>query len=485
MKGIIQRKNGYFYFRKTIPEDIRALNSARDILISLGTKSEIEAKIKADPLIKLSSYLFINARQEKKKIMFRATSAKTTDLCLNFMASVVIGDMKVTFEGETNEVVTAVNQLKQPTVKEQKKPEETIQFYDSEFVLGREEEYFKYLKNQNYSPQTIDVHKTAFQEFKLYLKDKRISDLNTKVIKQVVKILFSMPIRKRSDKDLQSILNKGRRQRSYLTSKNQFSILRCYFSYLVRLDLLETNPLTSDLLPPPPKSFDSTNFANFTKEDLTKIFSDKLLTASKFYAFHYWVCVLGLLTGARLAEIMQLSQKDVYLDAKVPYISINNSDNKLIKNKSSIRVIPLHPTILELGFEEYCETVKKEGYDYLFPDNVSFYRGKPSANPGVWFHEYLANLEIADDNKRRKVFHSFRHTFITEMQRMGAPLEIRQSIAGHTTGVITIDVYGERTQLETMYEWLKRIDFGIDIPKLENNIFQKRTRKKVYSKYSK
>lgn len=483
MKGIIRRKNGYFYFRKTIPEDLRAPNSARDILISLGTKSEIEAKIKADPLLKLSSYLISNARLERKKIMFRATTTKTTDLCLNFMASVVIGDMKVTFEGETNEVVTAVNQLKQSTIKEKNKPEETIQFYDSEFVLGREEEYFKYLKTQNYSPQTIGVHKTAFQEFRLYLKDKRIGELNSKAIKQIVQTLFAMPVRKQSENDLQQLLNKGRKPRNYTSSKNRFSILRCYFSYLVRMDLLETNPLTSDLIPPAPKSFDSTNYANFTKEDLTKIFSDKLLTASKYYAFHYWVCVLGLLTGARVAEIMQLTQKDVYLDAKVPYISINNSDNKLIKNKSSIRTIPLHPKILELGFAEYCKTVKNEGYEYLFPDNVSLYRRKPSANASVWFHEYLTNLGILDDNTRRKVFHSFRHTFITEMQRMGTPLEVRQSIAGHTTGVITIDVYGEKTQLETMYEWLKRIDFGIDIPKLENNVHQKQTRKKVYSKY--
>lgn len=65
---------------------------------------------------------------------------------------------------------------------------------------------------------------------------------------------------------------------------------------------------------------------------------------------------------------------------------------------------------------------------------------------------------------------------------MNAPLEIRQSIAGHTTGVITIDVYGEKTQLEKMYEWIKKIDFGIEVPILENTVFHKRKRKEVSSR---
>ena len=120
----------------------------------------------------------------------------------------------------------------------------------------------------------------------------------------------------------------------------------------------------------------------------------------------------------------------------------------------------------------------------MFPDNSSLYIKKPANALSVWFNKYLLKLQIEPDNKRRKVFHSFRHTFITELQRINAPLEIRQSIAGHATGIITIDVYGEKSQLEKMYDWIKRIDYKIDIPILKNTVFHKRKRKEVFSKHN-
>ena len=476
MKGIVKRKNGYYYFRKNIPEDIRAENSAREFLVSLGTKSETEAKIKADPLLRLSSYLLITARRDRKKIMFRQTSTNFNDLCLNFVASVTIGDMQMTFEGETNEVVSAISKLKE------NKSKETIQTFNSEFILSRKGEYLNHLKKMKYSPQTINVVKYTFNEFEMIMGDKRIEDINIKLIKKIIKAIFSLPSQYDSKKGLQAILLEGRQPRDFKTSKNYISRLKGYFSYLVTIDLLESNPLSSDLYPSPPRNMDVTNYANFTKLDLEKIFSEDLVMSSKHFAYYYWATVLSLFTGARASEILQLRLTDVFLDADIPYININNSDNKFVKNKSSIRSIPLHPKILDLGFKRYCEQIKSEEYEILFPDNTSLYINKPANALSVWFNKYLLKLQIEPDNKRRKVFHSFRHTFITELQRMNAPLEIRQSIAGHTTGVITIDVYGEKTQLEKMYEWIKKIDFGIEVPILENTVFHKRKRKEVSSR---
>ena len=484
MKGIVRRKNGYYYFRKTIPADVKAERSARDFLISLGTKSLAEAIIKADPLLKLSSYLVINARRESKKIMFRQTSTKSTDLCLNFMASVVIGDMKMTFEGETQEVVNAIKELKgQP--KETSSENKKFEFFDSELILSRKEEYLSYMKRMNYSPQTIRGVKYSFNEFSLILGESRLSDINTKFMRQVIKVIFSLPSEYDNKLDIQTILKAGKPPRNYGTSKNITGRLKSYFAFLVNQNLLDSNPIKSDLYPRPPRTFDSNNYANFTTSDLQKIFSEELIQSSKFLSFYYWTCVLALYTGARVAEILQLRLNDIIFDVNIPYFNIDNSEDKLIKNKSSIRKIPIHPKILELGFKEFCEQVKSEGYSILFPENTSLYHKRPSNNISVWFGKYLDKLKITSDNSRRKVFHSFRHTFITEMQRLDVPLEVRQSIVGHTSGVITIDVYGEKTQLEKMYDWMKKIEFDITIPIMKNTSFHKRKRKEVFSKYSK
>lgn len=483
MRSVVKRKNGYFYFRKTIPKDVKAENSARDFLVSLGTKSVTEAIIKASPLIQLSSYLVMNARKENKKIMFRQTSAKTTDLCLNFMASVTIGDMKMTFEGETQEVVGAIKELKRES--NSKPSTQTIEIFDSELILSRKNDYLKHLKKMNYSPQTIMSIDYSFNEFSIIMGENRLSDINQKFIKQVIRIIFALPNSYDNKQTIQTILKEGKQPRSYNTSKNLIARLKGYFSYLVNQDLLDKNPITSDLYPQPPRSMNSNNYANFTRGDLQKIFSNEIIEGSKFLSYHYWSCVLALYTGARIAEILQLHLNDVVFNENISYININNLDNKLIKNKSSIRKIPIHPKILELGFKQFYEQVKSEGYENLFPDNSSLYINRPSNNISVWFGKFLRKLNISPDGTRRKVLHSFRHTFITELQRLDAPLEIRQSIVGHSSGVITIDVYGEKTQLDKMYEWIKKIDFNIDIPTLKNTSFHKRKRKEVFSKYSK
>lgn len=70
------------------------------------------------------------------------------------------------------------------------------------------------------------------------------------------------------------------------------------------------------------------------------------------------------------------------------------------------------------------------------------------------------------------IFHQSRHTFITELQRLNVPLEVRQSIAGHSAKCITVDVYGEKSQLETMKEAIDKVDYGIDFPVLDETVIK-------------
>ena len=74
----------------------------------------------------------------------------------------------------------------------------------------------------------------------------------------------------------------------------------------------------------------------------------------------YWVALVGLLTGARLNEICQLDVADVRLIEGVICFAITEESlvgmrDKSLKNKASARIVPIHPTLLRLGFMDFVD----------------------------------------------------------------------------------------------------------------------------------
>lgn len=83
---------------------------------------------------------------------------------------------------------------------------------------------------------------------------------------------------------------------------------------------------------------------------------------------NYWLIPLGLFTGARLEEIGQCLVSDIRHEAELWFIDINiyfdgteetGIEQKSTKTESSIRQVPLHPTLLLMGFLRYVEQLRK------------------------------------------------------------------------------------------------------------------------------
>ena len=62
-----------------------------------------------------------------------------------------------------------------------------------------------------------------------------------------------------------------------------------------------------------------------------------------------WVPLLCAMTGARVGEMMQLRREDVFIDGGVWSIKVTEDAGNL-KNASSERVVPVHPSLIERGF---------------------------------------------------------------------------------------------------------------------------------------
>ncbi|WP_329959258.1 DUF6538 domain-containing protein [Sphingomonas sp. Leaf21] len=176
----------------------------------------------------------------------------------------------------------------------------------------------------------------------------------------------------------------------------------------------------------------------------------------------YWLPLLGLFTGARLEEIGQLRVSDVQRreypdqDGKMLagwFLHITEATDdqgqaNRIKNAASERLVPLHPEIERLGFIAYVETLKDQK-GRVFPDLVPNVYGRLTAKWGEWFGPYMRTVCGVTD--KRKVFHSFRHTFKDYSRRARMPEGIQRQIMGHA-GKDVADDYGSGYDLHSLAE---------------------------------
>jgi integrase len=93
---------------------------------------------------------------------------------------------------------------------------------------------------------------------------------------------------------------------------------------------------------------------------------------------------------------------------------------RALKTRSSRRNIPVHPTILSLGFADFVRARKKQAEATgkpeapLFPGIRMKQRGQVGYNIGRWFSELVDDLRLEGRNLG---FHSLRHNFEDALRR--------------------------------------------------------------------
>lgn len=159
----------------------------------------------------------------------------------------------------------------------------------------------------------------------------------------------------------------------------------------------------------------------FTPDDLRKLLNSKDYvqglhnTASKF-----WVPLIAIYTGARLNEICQLSCSDVIEHAGTGrwVFDFNENDDvpfKSLKRPHHERLVPVHKKLIELGFIDYVNLLKKK-HVRLFPE-LTYKRDENKYANDIqrWFNRTYINKKNCNITTPRTSFHSFRHTVITHL----------------------------------------------------------------------
>jgi len=175
----------------------------------------------------------------------------------------------------------------------------------------------------------------------------------------------------------------------------------------------------------------------FRIEDLNKIFNPSAYaiyttknTGLKSDARH-WIPLVGLFTGMRLEEIGQLTKDDIKNIGGVDIIDVNRNGGKKLKTAASVRAIPIHQTLLDMGFLEYVKGLESKS---LWPELKRTANGY--GNPvSKAFIRHLEKIGVRKDKDRAMVFHSLRDTFnnICEVS-IGVTPEVRYTLMGHEQG---------------------------------------------------
>ena len=111
--------------------------------------------------------------------------------------------------------------------------------------------------------------------------------------------------------------------------------------------------------------------------------------------------------------------------------------------------------MLELGFMDYVEHMRKLGSFALFPDIKPDNKGVAGGNFSKWWNGYLRRVGI----KRRGVdWVSFRHTLKTWMREAEVPQDVQDYLQGHTAERVA-QGYGRFTP-KTLLAELTKLSFA-------------------------
>jgi integrase len=178
----------------------------------------------------------------------------------------------------------------------------------------------------------------------------------------------------------------------------------------------------------------------FTVEELVRLFGAAEHAQREYKtAYSYWLPIMGLLTGARLNELCQLHLSDFEVVEGVHCINIQDEEEgKRFKNKSARRLVPIHDKLIEVGLIRYVERLRARGQERLFP-TLKLTEDGYGKMPSRWFGRFKERCGIME--KQTKVFHSFRHTFISFLLNDDVPETAIAPIVGHEGKLITSKIY--------------------------------------------
>ena len=249
--------------------------------------------------------------------------------------------------------------------------------------------------------------------------------------------------------------------RSYKTNKEYIAACRQFFKWCKQMEYVADNPFGDiDVKHQVKKKSKDEERPRWTMEELRKFYGS---TAFQSQSEQFkWTTALMLYHGLRPSEACQLRVGDIRKENGIDCIVISEEgEHQHVKTSSSIRVVPIHPRLIEEGFLEYVSARQVSKCAQLFDY-------KPEGKWCDWSRSYRRLFGIVQTTlgmvpKARPTAYSFRHTFTDELKQKGIEESLVAQIVGHSHQSMTFGRYGKKYPVKTLLKAIKQVRF----PKIE------------------
>ncbi|WP_107850274.1 site-specific integrase [Campylobacter concisus] len=161
----------------------------------------------------------------------------------------------------------------------------------------------------------------------------------------------------------------------------------------------------------------------------------------------YYVTMIAAYSGMRIKEITQLHKEDIVLKDGIYCFNINTNDGKTTKTKNSIRFVPIHSKLIDLGLLKYVNS-KKSGNIFKV-SNKDF---------SEIFRSQIQRKFIDKDSK--KTFYSFRHYFIDYLVQREVEANLIAQIVGHEKQYkILLNTYAKPINANTLKSKVEMVSY--------------------------
>ncbi|WP_312776979.1 tyrosine-type recombinase/integrase [Pseudescherichia sp.] len=172
---------------------------------------------------------------------------------------------------------------------------------------------------------------------------------------------------------------------------------------------------------------------------ITALTTDKNLTLAQ-----QWAIRVGMITGVRIGELLQLTKVDIQEQDGITFIDIHDNNAKGLKNKASIRKVPLTDGAYGFSLDKFRAWLERQR------DGEDIFREHSRT-----YSDLNAFIKRHTTSTGEVSFHSLRHYMATRARARGVSEADVGGILGHASGEVTFGVYGASVSMQRSSEVLK------------------------------
>lgn len=264
-------------------------------------------------------------------------------------------------------------------------------------------EFLRYIRfEKRMSEHTFLAYRNDLSAFQAFLESQfDLSDITLVKHTHIRSWLASMKEEDKSERTLQ----------------RKISAVKSLFKYMLRLGMVQLNPIRLVLTPKAPA-----RLPVFLEEQQTELIAGNTVIFPEGIegVTEYLILELLYQTGMRRAELVQLKESDV---------EFSRRQLRILGKRNKERMVPVGDELLA-ELKAYTE-LKRKNFNQAHPFLLSLKTGKPLYAQYVYrvVRKHLQGITTLN----KKSPHVLRHTFATHMLNNGAELNAIKELLGHSS----------------------------------------------------